>query len=238
VEDGLLGRQDIELPISWGEGAVNFPAATRSKLRWLRKAFEHFEKNRHGGRQSELDAFARAESFWLEDFSLFSAIQEKEGTSDWTRWSQELRTRQPEALLRAQKYFANDIRYHQFVQWQFSVQWEELRAYCASQGIWLIGDVPLFVAHQSADVWAHPGLFKLDADGNPTVVAGVPPDISPKQGRCGASPCIAGRRFKSRNTAGGLNACGRLFDGLMSIGWIISSALSAPMKCPHKPRRL
>jgi 4-alpha-glucanotransferase len=188
VEEGLLGRQDIEPPILWGEGTVNFPAAARSKLRWLKKAFEHFEKNRHGGRQSELDAFARAESFWLEDFSLFSAIQEKEGTSDWTRWSQELRTRQPEALLRAQKYFAHDIRYHQFVQWQFSVQWEELRAYCASQGIWLIGDVPLFVAHQSADVWAHPGLFKLDADGNPTVVAGVPPDFFSKTGQVWGVP--------------------------------------------------
>ncbi len=188
VEEGLLGRQDIEPPIFWGEGTVNFPAAARSKLRWLKKAFEHFEKNRHGGRQSELDAFVRAESFWLEDFSLFSAIQEKEGTSDWTRWSQELRTRQPEAVLRAQKYFANDIRYHQFVQWQFSVQWEELRAYCASKGIWLIGDVPLFVAHQSADVWAHPGLFKLDAYGNPTVVAGVPPDYFSKTGQVWGVP--------------------------------------------------
>ena len=188
VEEGLLGRQDIEPPIFWGEGTVNFPAAARSKLRWLKKAFEHFEKNRHGGRQSELDAFVRAESFWLEDFSLFSAIQEKEGTSDWTRWSQELRTRLPEAVLRAQKYFANDIRYHQFVQWQFSVQWEELRAYCASKGIWLIGDVPLFVAHQSADVWAHPGLFKLDAYGNPTVVAGVPPDYFSKTGQVWGVP--------------------------------------------------
>jgi 4-alpha-glucanotransferase len=183
LEQGLLSSQDVELPISRDEGNVDYPAATRTKLQWLRKAFEHFEKNRHSGQQSELDAFVRTESFWLEDFSLFSAIQEKEDTSDWTRWGQELRTRHPEAVLRAQNYFAYDIRYHQFVQWQFSLQWGELRAYCASKGIGLIGDVPLFVAHQSADVWSHPGLFKLAADGRPMVVAGVPPDYLSKTGQ-------------------------------------------------------
>ncbi|MGA9056372.1 MAG: 4-alpha-glucanotransferase [Terriglobia bacterium] len=199
VEQGLLGRQDIELPISGGGGKVNYPAAARLKLRWLKKAFEHFEKSRHGGRQSELDAFARAESFWLEDFSLFSAIQAEEGTSDWTRWNQELRTRQPDAVIRAQKYFAKDIRYHQFVQWQFSAQWKELRAYCTSKGICLIGDVPLFVAHQSADVWAHPGLFKLDADGNPMVVAGVPPDYFSKTGQVWNVPVYRWEALQQQN---------------------------------------
>jgi 4-alpha-glucanotransferase len=199
VEQGLLGRQDIELPISGGNGRVNYSAAARMKRRWLKKAFEHFEQNRHVGRQSELDAFVRAESFWLEDFSLFLAIQGKEGTSDWTRWNQDLRTRQPEAVIRAQKYLANDIRYHQFVQWQFSVQWKELRAYCTSRGVWLIGDVPLFVAHQSADVWAHPGLFKLDADGNPTVVAGVPPDYFCKTGQVWDVPVYRWETLQKQN---------------------------------------
>ena len=199
VEQGLLDRQDIELPISGGEEKVDYPAAARLKSRWLRKAFEHFENNRHGGGQSELDAFARAESFWLEDFSLFSAIQGKEGTSNWTQWNQELRTRQPDALIRARKYLANDMRYHQFVQWQFSVQWKELRAYCTSQGISLIGDVPLFVAHQSADVWAHPGLFKLDADGNPAVVAGVPPDYFSATGQVWGVPVYRWETLQGQN---------------------------------------
>lgn len=183
LEQGLLGRQDIKVPISGDVGTVDYPAAARLKSQCLRKAFEHFEKARTSAWQSELDAFAHNESFWLEDFSLFSAIAEKEGTSNWTRWNQELRMRQPDTLLRAQKYFATNIRFHQFVQWQFSVQWKELRAYCTSRGIFLIGDVPLFVAHQSADVWAHPGFFKLGADGNPAVVAGVPPDYFSKTGQ-------------------------------------------------------
>jgi 4-alpha-glucanotransferase len=199
VEQGLLGRQDIEVPIAGDTGKVNYSEAARLKLRWLKKAFEHFKRKQHGGGQSELDAFARAESFWLDDFSLFSAIQGKEGTSDWTRWNQELRARQPDALIRAQKYFADDIRYHQFVQWQFSVQWKELRAYCTSKGISLIGDVPLFVAHHSADVWAHPELFQLDADGNPTVVAGVPPDYFSKTGQVWGVPVYRWEALREQN---------------------------------------
>jgi len=96
VEQGILGRRDIELPISGCEGKVNYLAATRLKLCWLKRAFEHFKNNGQDGRQSELDAFTRAESFWLEDFSFFSAIQASEGTSDWTQWNQELRGAQHE----------------------------------------------------------------------------------------------------------------------------------------------
>jgi 4-alpha-glucanotransferase len=182
-EQGLLDVDDIAHQVSAVGGNVNFPAAKSLKLRYLKKAFERFDKSCHGEHQSDFDAFAIKQSFWLDDYSLFSAIEEHEGTSEWPRWNKELRTRQPDAIGRAQKCFANDIRFHQFVQWQFSVQWEKLKAYCTSKGISLIGDVPLFVAHQSADVWAHPGLFKLDAVGNPTVVAGVPPDYYSRTGQ-------------------------------------------------------
>ncbi len=199
VEQGLLSRQEIGLPISGVAGNVNYPEAARLKLRWLKKAFEHFEKNRDGNRQSEFDAFASMESYWLEDFSLFSAIQKKEGTSDWTGCKQELRTRQPDAVIRAQKLFADEIRYHKFVQWQFSIQWKELKAYCTSKGIRLIGDIPLFVAHQSADVWAHPELFKLNADGNPKVVAGVPPDYFSKTGQLWSLPVYRWETLQAEN---------------------------------------
>jgi 4-alpha-glucanotransferase len=128
LEQGLLSRQDIKLPASVNEGTVDFAAAARMKLQWSRKAFEKFEKSSPCDRQSEFDEFAWIESFWLADFSLFSAIQGSAGTADWTRWNQELRIRQPEAVIRAQKYLAHDIRFHQFVQWQFSMQWKELRA--------------------------------------------------------------------------------------------------------------
>src|ERR1035438_1196047 len=104
VEQGFLNHQEILLFISKDAGSVNYPEAARWKLGWLKKAFEHFEKNQHSGRQSEFDAFAHANSFWLENFSLFSAIQENEGTADWTRWKKELRTRQPDAIIRSEEH--------------------------------------------------------------------------------------------------------------------------------------
>lgn len=199
MEQGLLGGHDIDIRMSGIKGKVNFPATERLKRRWLTKAFEQFKKNGHGSRQSELDAFVCAESYWLDDFSLFSAIQEKEGTSDWTQWDQELRTRQPDAITRAREYFASEMRYHQFVQWLFSLQWKALRDYCASNGIQLIGDVPLFVSHHSADVWAHPELFKLDAAGTPTVVAGVPPDYFSKTGQVWGVPVYRWEALQAQN---------------------------------------
>ena len=199
VEQGLLSREEISLPTSEKAGSVNFSEAARWKTALLKRAFDHFGEQKHVGRQSDLDAFSKAESYWLEDFSLFSAIQGKEGTADWTRWLPELRTRQPDALLRAQKRFADDIRYHEFVQWQFSMQWKELKAYCAAKGIRLIGDIPLFVAHQSADVWAHPELFKLNAAGNPTVVAGVPPDYFSKTGQLWGLPVYRWEALQAEN---------------------------------------
>ena len=199
VEQGLLSRQEIGLPISGVAGNVNYPEAARWKMRLLKKAFEHFgEKSTLADNPNSTHLQARS-LIWLEDFSLFSAIQAKEGTADWTRWNQELRTRQPDAVIRAQKRFADDIRYHEFVQWQFSVQWKELRTYCASKGIRLIGDIPLFVAHQSADVWAHPELFKLNADGNPAVVAGVPPDYFSKTGQLWGLPVYRWEALQAQN---------------------------------------
>jgi 4-alpha-glucanotransferase len=198
MEQGLLGLEDIDIQLCKDGENVDYSAAALFNQRLLKKAYEHFDKYKDGGWQSELDAFSHSESFWLEDFSLFLAIQEKEETSDWTRWNGELRMRQPDAIRRAKKYFAEDIRYHQFVQWQFSVQWKELRVYCASKGILLIGDVPLFVAHQSADVWAHPGLFKLDPDGKSTVVAGVPPDYFSKTGQVWGVPVYRWETLKDQ----------------------------------------
>jgi 4-alpha-glucanotransferase len=178
---------------------VNYTAAESFKQGWLKKAFDHFEKHPRNCWQSEFDAFVRSEFYWLDDFSLFSAISVAEGTADWTRWEQELRTRQPDAVIRAQKHFAGDIRYYKFIQWQFSVQWKELRSYCSRKGIRLIGDIPMFVAHHSADVWAHQSLFKLDSDGNPSVVAGVPPDYFSKTGQLWGLPIYNLKALQSDN---------------------------------------
>jgi 4-alpha-glucanotransferase len=199
VEQGLLSQEEIGDPTSGNAAKVNFLEAGRWKTALLRRAYEHFAEQKHAGRQSEFDVFSNAESYWLEDFSLFSAIQGREVTADWTRWQPGLRARKPEAMLSAQKRFAADMRYHKFVQWQFSVQWQELRAYCKAREIRLIGDIPLFVAHQSADVWAHPELFKLNADGDPAVVAGVPPDYFSRTGQLWGLPVYRWEALQAQN---------------------------------------
>jgi 4-alpha-glucanotransferase len=183
VEQGFLDKKDIVKSAINNEDKVNYRNARHFKIKLLKKAFKNFENKNQALLTSELDAFARAEAAWLDDLALFSAIQENEGTADWTRWEPELRTRKAHAMLHAKKYFAKDIRYYQFVQWQFALQWKAFWAYCNAKGVGLIGDLPLFVAHQSADVWANPEIFKLDAKGRSKVVAGVPPDYFSRTGQ-------------------------------------------------------
>jgi 4-alpha-glucanotransferase len=188
IKQRYLSLQDITAPILSVSGSVNFIEAGQWKVSLLRNAFNNYLKQRHVGQQREFEAFKTAEAYWLQDYSLFMALQEREGTGDWTRWPPELRTRHTEALINAQDLLSSDIHYHEFIQWQFSLQWNELKDYCRAKGIRLIGDIPLFVAHHSADVWAHPELFKLNADGKSTVVAGVPPDYFSKTGQLWGLP--------------------------------------------------
>jgi 4-alpha-glucanotransferase len=199
VEQGFLDRAEIEKTHPGMAGKVDFGEAERLKLGWLHQAFEQFERWGEGAQRSELDAFVGAEAYWLVDYSLFLALQAREGTPDWTRWKEELRTRQPEALQHAQKELSGDICYHQFVQWQFSRQWKELRATCLSKGIQLIGDVPLFVSRESVDVWAHQEIFKLNPDGNMPVVAGVPSDYFSKTGQVWGVPVYRWDALQAQN---------------------------------------
>jgi 4-alpha-glucanotransferase len=199
VERCLLDRKDIEVAVSRNEGHVDYEAAASQKLRLLRRAFERFEEEALVEQTSELKAFTLAESFWLRDFSLFLAIAHNEGTLNWTRWSDKLRKRDPDAIIRTRQDLASETRFHDFVQWQFALQWNELRAHCASRGVGLIGDVPLFVAHDSADVWANPWLFKLGEDGQPLVVGGVPPDAFANTGQVWGIPVYEWESLREQN---------------------------------------
>ena len=197
VEQGLLVSSEIESLATDELGSVDYSAATQLKTRLLRKAFQRFESQAPGAQHAELPAYIRAESFWLNDLALFLAIQEKEGPQ-WTQWTPKLRLRGPDEVIRARKDLAAAIRYHEFVQWQFAVQWKTLREHCAAVGLGLIGDIPLFV-HQSADVWANPWLFKLAHDGSPAVVAGVPPDPFSPAGQVWGVPVYRWDSLKEQN---------------------------------------
>lgn len=133
--------------------------------------------------QREFEEFRTRERVWLEDYCVFIALRLRYGTADWTRWPEDLARRDATALSMASEELASDIDYFAFQQFLFHRQWMTLREHCRDRRLGLIGDVPMFVAHQSADVWAHPEAFLLDANGLPRFVAGAPPDAFAADGQ-------------------------------------------------------
>ncbi|HPF71737.1 MAG TPA: 4-alpha-glucanotransferase [Candidatus Krumholzibacteria bacterium] len=136
---------------------------------------------------AELEAWGRRHA-WLEDFVLFWALKEDQGGRPWVAWPAELRDREPAALAAARTRLAPRLEAHRFRQWQFFTQWQELKLYAQARDVAVMGDLPIFVAYDSADVWANRSLFRLDAEGRPTHVAGVPPDYFSDTGQLWGNP--------------------------------------------------
>ncbi len=143
--------------------------------------------------QAEFTTFCADQKSWLDDFALFMALKDAHNGAPWNTWEMELRSRKPKALTQAQAEHADAIHSHKFNQWLFFRQWTKLKAYANAKGIRIIGDIPIFVAMDSSDTWTSPQEFFLDAEFQPTVVAGVPPTISAQTGSFGAIRSIAGR---------------------------------------------
>ena len=150
-------------------------------------AWRFFECASHGDRD-RFDEFSKANQGWLDDFALFMALKQYHGYSVWTQWEPDIRWREPGALAHWREKLAEQIAVQKFQQFAFSTQWQELRDYCRERRIRLMGDLPIYVAHDSADVWVNPQYFQLDSSGNPTVVAGVPPDYFSATGQLWGNP--------------------------------------------------
>jgi 4-alpha-glucanotransferase len=174
--EGLLDRGDLEGYSAPRPGLVDYPAMSQFREERLRRASATFFGRRGQGRRAEFESFCAASAGWLADHALFAALKEETQQASWTAWEEGLRRRDPKALERARGRLSDAVRHHSFVQWALAQEWDALRRHGSSLGVGLIGDVPVFVAHESADVWANPGCFYLDREGQPTVVAGVPPD--------------------------------------------------------------
>jgi 4-alpha-glucanotransferase len=187
LADGLLTQEDLaemkDLPAS----RVDFGMVIPKKLNLLEKAFSTYQSHPEHLRQS-FEYFCAENAHWLNDYTLFMALKESNGGGAWNGWPQELRSRKKTALRKAQNELSESIMRYAFYQFLFFRQWEKLRAYTHEQDIQIIGDIPIFVANDSADVWAHPELFFMDKAGNPTVVAGVPPDIFSSLGQLWGNP--------------------------------------------------
>ena len=183
-EAGLVTYDDGEEFTPDDPERVDYPAVLESKEKLLRRCFAQSE----GKLQKELAAFRR-ENPWVEDFALFTALKARYGGVMWTKWpDREVRRRQPAALERCRRELDGEIRYHLFCQYLFFRQWFALKRYCNGLGIRLFGDMPIYVAEDSADTWTHPEAFQLDGEGVPKRVAGVPPDFFSADGQLWGNP--------------------------------------------------
>ena len=169
-------------------GPVDFPAAHRFKEERLARAATGFFARASADRRQEFAAFCREQSFWLDDYTLFAALRHHFAGRSWQDWPAVLRQRDPAALGEWRERLALEIAAERYRQYAFSVQWAELKRYANQRGIGIFGDLPIFVALDSADVWANQGLFRLDPRGRPTVVAGVPPDYFSATGQRWGNP--------------------------------------------------
>ena len=192
VEDGLLAETDLAGAPPGGGEAADFDSAVPWKETLLRRAFDRF--SRGGEAPGELtgafDAFVAApeQASWLTDWSLYAALKRDLGGRSWLDWEPDLSRRDPDALRLAAIALEGETRYHSFLQFLFFRQWDRVRARARELGVSILGDMPIYVASDSADVWARPELFALDADRRPVEVAGVPPDYFSKTGQLWGNP--------------------------------------------------
>lgn len=186
AEDGLLSAGELGEPPASPPGQADFAADRRFKEPLLRLAGERF-----AARPEAVDALAELasrEGAWFDDWCLFAALRERFAGAPWQGWPAELARREPAALDAARRELAAEIRHHAVVQLFFARQWERLRAAARERGVRLFGDLPVYVALDSADVWAHPELFDLDEGGQPRAVAGFPPDYFAADGQLWGNP--------------------------------------------------
>lgn len=195
VEDGYLEPEDLPEPPGFPPDRVDYEPVSDHKSKILETAYRRFRSRTPS---PSFERFRRENSDWLEDFVRFSVLKEVHGGASWDRWPDELRDRDPEALEKVDRDHREGMERLRFFQFLFQEQWRALRWDCNRNGIQLIGDIPIYVNHDSADVWAHRELFDLGRDGRPSVVSGVPPDYFSATGQLWGHPVYRWDALKER----------------------------------------
>ena len=212
VEEGVLDKKDCE-KVNWGKkpDEVDYEKIYKGRYPLLRKAYENSDISKNPDYQK----FVAENSWWLSDYALFMAVKDRFEGVEWTKWAEDIRLRWNNAMdyYREELYF--DIEFQQYMQFKFYEQWMKLKSYANSKGIQIIGDIPIYVAMDSADAWAHPELFQLDQDNVPLAVAGCPPDGFSATGQLWGNPLY--RWDYHRNTGyqwwiSRMSYCFRLYD--------------------------
>jgi 4-alpha-glucanotransferase len=189
VEDGLVDEGEVDRIAVSDNGWVDYAAVYPEKRRLIHEAAAKFSTRADAEIRQRYDDFRDREGpRWLDDYSVYAALKDAHRGKAWTDWDPELASRDPAALRQARRELEEKIETNRVVQFLFFEQWEMLRQTAADHGVEIVGDLPLYVAHDSADVWANPNLFRLDAEREPTVVAGVPPDYFSETGQRWGNP--------------------------------------------------
>ncbi len=186
--EGLVTAEDIADRPAFSDDEVDYGPVISWKLELLDTALDRFQGGGYPELRDEFETFRLSNHEWLDSFALFMAIKDLYNLKPWTEWPAPLRDRDPLQLQKARAAYAGEVTRHAFRQFLFFRQWKALRSHAHDVGVRIIGDLPIFVAHDSADVWANRELFHLDEVGHPSVVAGVPPDYFSKTGQLWGNP--------------------------------------------------
>jgi 4-alpha-glucanotransferase len=187
-EQGRLEPRDLAAASQLPKDYVDYAKVIELKQALLSKAARHFFFNSSEADSHSFTAFCKDNAWWLDDYALFMAGKDFHHGVVWTEWETGLAHRDPIVLSQWREKLSREVEVHKFAQFEFFRQWADLKRRCRRHGIRIMGDIPIYVAHDSADVWAHHEMFQLNADGRPTVVAGVPPDYFSATGQLWGNP--------------------------------------------------
>jgi len=188
TDEGLLSRNDLRGSPVFPVESVDYGAVIEFKMPLLQRAATNFFAGASSEDRRRFEGFCQANANWLDDFALFMAVKAVHNLFAWTRWDPDIAGRENEAIKRWSERLASSILSQKFFQYEFSRQWQQLRDYGKQRNIRIIGDVPIYVAHDSADVWSNRQFFLLDEGGRPLKIAGVPPDYFSATGQCWGNP--------------------------------------------------
>jgi 4-alpha-glucanotransferase len=185
IEEGLLTEEECS-SVDFGNDTkrVDYEKIYYTRFELLRKAFERANRSD----DADYSAFVKENELWLKDYAMYMAVKDSLGGVSWIEWDEEIRLRKPKAMKKYEKELADDIAFYSYQQYLFSKHWRALKEYANKKGIQIVGDIPIYVAFDSADTWAKPELFQLDQKNVPTAVAGCPPDAFSATGQLWGNP--------------------------------------------------
>ncbi len=211
TDRGWLSEDDLAPVPEFDRHRTEYHRVSEFKMNALRTAFENFRETASEAEQSEFEAFRERESTWLRGYTLFRALKQEFGGDLWTNWPHEVKTRDPDALARYRDELEDEVDFRAFAQYVFDEQWREFKAEAEDRNISLVGDLPIYVALDSADVWAAPEAFQLDENNEPVDVAGVPPDMG-DAGQKWGNPLYDWGRLEENGFDWWIDRLERLFD--------------------------